>query len=257
MKTEQLYTVSQVARMAHVTVRALHHYHDVGLLEPSERGGNGYRLYGDDDLSRLQQILLFRQLGFGLEAIGQLLGAGPPDRRQALAAQRELLVEQRLQTDAIIRGVDAAIRALDKGLPMDAKERFAGFESFDQSKYEDEARERWGETDSFKESMRRTKSYSKADWVKIKAEGEGIWERMGALLKAGEAASSEAAMDLAEEHRVHIDRWFYRCSSQMHGGLAQMYTADPRFAEYFESRHEGLAAFVQAAIEANGLRQAP
>ena len=80
-------TVSEVARLAHVTVRALHHYHEIGLLVPSERSPSGYRLYGDEDLMRLQQILLFRQLGFGLEATGQLLHATAFDRRRALEAQ--------------------------------------------------------------------------------------------------------------------------------------------------------------------------
>ena len=147
------------------------------------------------------------------------------------------------------------MNALDKGVPMKKSEMFDGFEDFDQSKYEEESKERWGDTEPYKESMRRTKSYSKADWAKIKAEGESVWERMGGVMDSGQDADSEAAMDLAEEHRAHIDRWFYSCSHQMHGGLAQMYTADPRFAEYFESRHQGLAAFVRRAIEANVLRR--
>ena len=249
------FTVSQVAELAHITVRALHHYDELGLLVPSERAPNGYRLYRQKDLARLQQILLFRQLGFGLEAIGQLLEAPTFDRRKALEAQRELLLEQRRQTDAVIRGVEAAIQALENGRLMDKKTMFEGFEEFDHSKYEEEARERWGQTDAYKQSMKRTRRYSKADWGKIKAEGEGIWERMGALMDTGAEGGSAQAMALAEEHRRHIDRWFYPCSHEMHAGLAQMYTADPRFSEYFESRHEGLAAFVQRAIEANGSRE--
>lgn len=252
--TAERYTVSQVASLAHVTVRALHHYDAVGLLVPSERADNGYRLYDDADLTRLQQILLFRQLGFGLDAIGQLLEATARDRRQALQAQRDLLVEQRRRTDAIIRSVDAAIRALDNGEPMDKDVMFEGFEDFDQSKYDEEAKERWGETDAYKESMRRTRSYSKTDWAKIKAEGEGVWERMAALMDAGAAADSEEAMDLAEEHRTHIDRWFYHCTHAMHAGVSQMYTDDPRFREGFEKRREGLASFARRAIEANGER---
>lgn len=248
------YTVSQVAALAHVTVRALHHYDETGLLVPSERADNGYRLYDDADLARLQQILLFRQLGFGLEAIGQLLEATAHDRRRALVAQRDLLAEQRRQTDRVIRGVDAAIRAMDNGGPMDKKTMFQGFEDFDPSKYEEEARERWGKTDAYKESMRRTKSYSKADWAKIKAEGAGVWERMAALMDQGVEPESGEAMALAEEHRTHIDRWFYDCSHAMHTGVSQMYTDDPRFKEGFEKRREGLAAFARQAIEANGRR---
>ncbi|MGI9626918.1 MAG: MerR family transcriptional regulator [Longimicrobiales bacterium] len=254
MKDEERYTVSQLARLAHVTVRALHHYDEIGLLVPSERGANGYRLYAGQDLERLRQILLFRQFGFGLEKIGGLLNASEDTRLLALEEQRRVLKERQSQTRAVIKAVDRALTELKEGVQMNDKTMFEGFESFDHSKYEEEAKERWGDTDAYKESKRRTKSYSKEDWVKIKAEGESCWERMGHLMDAGNEADSEAAVALAEEHRIHIDRWFYPCSREMHGSLGQMYTADPKFTEYFESRHEGLAEFVRRAIEANGDR---
>ena len=256
MATPDRFTVSQVARMAHVTVRALHHYDAIGLLVPLERGANGYRLYGEGDLLRLQQILLFRQLGFGLDAIGRLLDAAAFERQAALEAQRELLLEQRRRTDAIVRGVDAVLKTLEKGGQVDTKEMFDGFQEFDQKALQEEAEARWGNTESYKESMQRTRSYSKDDWASIKQEGEDIWERMGALMDSGGSAEGSEAMDLAEQHRLHIDRWFYPCTHGQHSALGQMYTADPRFTEYFEKRHVGLAAFVQAAIEANGVRGA-
>lgn len=244
-------TVSQAAEVAHVTVRTLHHYDEIGLLVPSGRAPNGYRLYGDEDLARLQQILLFRQLGFGLEAIGQLVDATMYERRRALEAQRELLLEQRDRTSAIIRGVDAAIQALENGITMDKSKMFDGFDDFDPTKYEEEAEARWGQSDAYKESMKRTRSYSKDQWAEIKSEGDGIFERMAALMASGVEADSEGAMDLAEEHRGHIDRWFYPCSYAMHASLSTMYTADPRFAAFFEKRGEGLAEYVRLAIEAN------
>ena len=249
-------TVSQVAQVAHVTVRALHHYDEIGLLVPSGRGPNGYRLYDDGDLARLQQILLFRQLGFGLDAIGQLVDAAVYERRQALEAQRALLLEQRDRTNSIIRGVDAAIAALENGVPMDTTKMFDGFDEFDPSKYEEEAKERWGQSEAYKESMKRTRSYSKAQWTEIKAEGDAIFERMAAAMASGIEADSDGPMDLAEAHREHIDRWFYPCSHEMHEGLSSMYTADPRFAAFFEKFGAGLAEYVRHAIEANVRRAA-
>lgn len=254
MEQEERYTVSQLARLAHVTVRALHHYDTLGLLVPSERGKNSYRLYGEADLERLQQILLFRQFGFSLEATAGLLNASVEHRQRALEEQRRVLKERQARTGAVIKAVDRALTALKEGIPMDKKAMFDGVQDFDHSKYEEEAKDRWGDSAGFKESQRRTKSYSKEDWARIKAEGEGVWERMGQLMDEGGEADSDAAMALAEEHRAHIDRWFYPCSYDMHGGLAEMYTADPRFTEYFESRHVGLTEFVQRAIEANGER---
>ena len=235
-------------------MRTLHHYDRIGLLSPSRRSGSGYRLYDYDDLERLRQIRLLRELRFGLEGIEQILDAPAYDRRSALIAQRELLRERQERTDSIIRGVDRALAALEEETNMDATEMFEGLEEFDHTQYEDEVKERWGDTDAYRESMRRTRRYGKADWARIKAEGEGVFARLARLMTEGEHAAGRAAMDLAEEHRCHIDRWFYPCSHTMHGCLAEMYTADPRFTEYFEKRAEGLAVFVQDAIKANEAR---
>ena len=254
MNADHMLTVSRVAELAHVTVRTLHHYDEIGLLVPSGRAPNGYRLYGDEDLARLQQILLFRQLGFGLDAIGQLLDATVYERKRALEAQRELLLEQRDRTDSIIRGVEAAIKAIEEGVPVDKDEMFEGFDGFDAGEYAEEAEARWGQSDAYKESMKRTRSYSKDQWAEIQGELDGILARMVAAKESGLAPDSEDAMDLAEEHRGHIDRWFYPCSHAMHGGLAAMYTGDPRFAAFFNQRGEGMAEFVQRAIEANQRR---
>ncbi|MDE2870328.1 MAG: MerR family transcriptional regulator [Gemmatimonadota bacterium] len=252
--TDDLYTVGQVAALARVTVRTLHHYDRIGLLSPSRRSARGYRLYGYDDLERLRQIRLMRELRFSLEAIGQMLEAPAYDRRSALIAQRELLRERQERTDSIIRGVDRALTALEEETTMDATEMFEGLEDFDHAQYEDEVKERWGDTDAYRESMRRTRRYGKDDWARIRKEGDGVFARLAELMAEGAHAAGRAAMDLAEEHRSHIDRWFYPCSHEMHRCLAEMYTADARFTEYFEKRAEGLALFVQDAIMANEAR---
>ena len=252
---EDLHTVGEVAALARVTVRTLHHYDRIGLLVPSRRAESGYRLYGYADLERLRQILLLRELGFGLDAIGQMLDAGAYDQRRALIAQRELLRERQRRTESIIAGVDRALEAMEEKRPMAKAEMFEGLEDFDHEQYEDEARERWGKTDAYKESMRRTRRYTKDDWTRIKAEAEDVMARLAALLGEGAEAASRSARALAEEHRCHIDRWFYPCSHQMHAGLADMYTADPRFTEHFEKRGEGLAAFFREAILANAARR--
>ncbi|WP_419161625.1 TipAS antibiotic-recognition domain-containing protein [Candidatus Palauibacter sp.] len=118
----------------------------------------------------------------------------------------------------------------------------------------DEARERWGHTDAWQKSVQRTRGYTEDDWARIRAQSDGVFERMAALMADGVRPTSAAAMDLAEAHRRHIDRWFYACTPDMHRGLASMYTADPRFTAYFEERHAGLAAFVADAIRANAAR---
>lgn len=122
---------------------------------------------------------------------------------------------------------------------------------FDHTQHEAEARERWGDTDAYKESSRRTKQYSKDDWAKINAAQEGIEAGFADALASGEAPDGERARHLAEQARLHIDRWFYPCSHRMHAGLADMYVADARFKAHYDDRAPGLADFVSAAIKAN------
>lgn len=253
-EAKKSWKVSEVARLAHVTARTLHHYDELGLLVPSQRSATGYRLYCERDLQRLQQILLFRELGFTLEAIQQLLDAPAFDRRTALRAQRDLLVERKQKTEAVIRALEKTMELMERGKKMDTKRLFDGFEHFDHAQYEDEARERWGDTAAYKESMRRTRQYSKADWTKIKAEGEAVTQRLADLMTAGRKPDDAEVMAAAEQHRLHIDRWFYPLSHQAHVGLGDLYVSDPRFTEYYEKRAPGLAAFAAAAIRANAER---
>lgn len=251
--------VSEVARMARVTVRTLHHYDEIGLLEPSERSDAGYRLYSRPDLERLHQILLYRELGFTLETIGNVLDEPALDRRTALAAQRELLLEKRRRTDAMIRAVDRALDTMEGGTSMDAEEMFEGLAEMPEdmrehgAKHAREAQERWGETDVYRESMRRVKGFSEDDWEEIRVESEAQEARMAELLTAGADPEGEEAMDTAEAMRRHVGR-FYPCSPEMHVGLADMYEADPRFTAHYEERAEGLASYVARAIRANAAR---
>ena len=123
---------------------------------------------------------------------------------------------------------------------------FDGFEN----PYAEEAEQRWGHTDAYKQSAQRTKSYVPEDWQRIKVESGGITQRFAELMRAGEPAGGGAAVALAEEHRTHISRWFYDCSPQMHRGLGEMYVADPRFSKHWDDVEPGLAAYVAEAFAA-------
>lgn len=114
-----------------------------------------------------------------------------------------------------------------------------------------EAERRWGDTEAWRESQRRTGRYSPEQWEAIKAELDGIESRMAEVMRSGAAPDSPEAVAVAEEARLHIHRWYYPCSHAMHAGLAEMYTADPRFRAHYDDRAEGLAAFLSDAIRAN------
>jgi DNA-binding transcriptional MerR regulator len=234
--------------MTGVSIRTLHHYDDIKLLVPKTRTRAGYRLYNDDDLFRLQQILIGRELGLSLEEIRRSLDDPRFDRRKVLIEQREQLKKRAQQTNAMIGAVDAALAALGrkaKGGDVDLKEIFDGF---DPAKYEDEARERWGKTDAYKESMKRTKRYTAEAWKAIKAEQAAIYKDAAAAMKAGKKPSDPEVMEIVERHRLSIDRWFYPCSTEMQRGLASLYESDGRFAESIDKNGEGLTSFLVAAI---------
>lgn len=246
-----LLTVGEVAKLAYVSVRTLHHYDDIGLLEPARRTDAGYRLYGPVELARLHEVLLFRELGLSLDVIADLLDQPAADRARALLTHRRALEQRRRRTDAVLRALDRAIEALEQGEAMSEQQLFDGFEDFDHARYDEEAEARWGGTDAYRESQRRRASYDKRDWAAMKLEADEIMQRFAELLWAGTDAAGETATALAEEHRRHIDRWFYPCPPAMHAGLADMYESDARFGEYFEKRAEGLTEYVAAAIRAN------
>jgi hypothetical protein len=129
-----------------------------------------------------------------------------------------------------------------------------GTGGFDAAAYEEEARRRWGDTEAYEESARRTRNHSKEDRARIEAESEAVEARMAELMKAGAPADGDEATAMAEEARLHIDRWYYPCSRKMHAGLAEMYTADPRFRAHYDDRAAGLADYVATAIKANAVK---
>jgi hypothetical protein len=153
----------------------------------------------------------------------------------------------------MIRAIDAALAILEDGSGenTDMKQIFEGF---DPAQYEAEAKARWGHGDSYEESAKRTKSYGPEEWKRIQAEQASLYTDAFAALQAGLAPDSVAAMDIAERHRLFIDRWFYPCTFAMHAGLADGYEADSRFAENIDKFGAGLTPFLSAALRANARR---
>lgn len=246
-------TVGQVAETFGVTVRTLHHYDAVGLVVPSARTHAGYRLYTDADLARLSTVVTYRRLDLPLDEVKDLLdGDGTPEEH--LRRQRAVVVSRLGELEELVTAIDRALEREMTEQPAtteDLKELFGdGFSE----EYQQEAQERWGETDAWKQSKRRTDAYTKADWEAIKAEQEAVGAELVAALQAGEPPTSERAMDAAEAHRVQIERWFYDLDHDFHRNLGDMYVADPRFTATYEEQAPGLAQYVRDAIHANADR---
>lgn len=248
------WTVGEAARLSKVSVRTLHHYDEVGLLEPSDRSDAGYRLYTVADLERLQQILLFRELGFTLPEIRSIVLDPGFDRAGALKAQRTLLAEKARRTEAAIDAIDLQLLEMEEGIPMtkdEASTMFGElFDGFDPAEYEDEVKERWGETDSYQQSAERTSRYGPTEWKAIKTEAQAQGVAFVALMRAGVPADSTEAMALAEADRVHISKWFYDLPIEHYASMAQIWVTDPRFTKNIDKAEPGLAAYKYAAVQA-------
>ena len=249
-------TVGQVADLVGTTVRTLHHYDEIGLLAPSGRTPAGYRLYTDDDITRLQHVVVYRRLGFALEEIPLLLNDPDADVVQHLRRQRAAVASRLDELSGLVVAIDRALEAQMTGINLTKEEQRELFGEGYSEELAREAEERWGDTDAYRESARRTVEYTKADWLEIKAEMEAVGTAFVNALQSGEPATSERAMDAAEQARQQIDQRFYPCSPEFHRSLGDMYVADPRFTMTYEDMAAGLAQYVRDAINANADRQA-
>jgi DNA-binding transcriptional MerR regulator len=239
-------TVKDVSELTGVSVRTLHYYDEIGLLK-ADRSQSGYRLYSDADLLRLQQILIGRSLGLALEDIRSSLDDPKFDHVKALKEQRARLAERLSETHRMIASIDATLTHLKKDEPMAGKSMFDGFEP---EKYEEEAKQRWGNTDAYKESSRRTRKYGEKDWAAINAESDAIFNDAAKAMAAGAKPDSAEGKALAGRHRAHIDRWFYPCPPNMHAALADMWEADERFKSNIDKHGAGLTAWLASAVRA-------
>jgi MerR family transcriptional regulator, thiopeptide resistance regulator len=248
------WTVGDVAKLTGVSVRMLHHYDEIGLLQP-RRAASGYRRYDAADLERLRRILYYRELDFGLDEIRELLDRPGRESDDHVRRQHKLLHERIGRAEQLLAALQKEMEARRMGMSLTPEEQFEVFGT-DRvgGEWADEAEQRWGDTEAFRESARRTARYSKDDWIALKAEADEGLRAFAAAMSDGAPVDGTRAMDLAETHRQYLTRWFYDCSHELHRGLAQLYLADERFSATFDSVAPGLAAYVAASITANAER---
>lgn len=229
--------VKEVANLVGISVRTLHHYDEIGLLTPEETTESGYRLYSDDNLETLQQILFFKELGFPLKKIKGIINNPSFDRKEALVLHRKMLLEKRSRLDKVIATIDKTIQHSKGEIQMTNKEKFVGFD-FSQNPYEQEARERWGN-----EAVDKA---NKVDMTKEKQEEyNAIYRKLAALRH--DSPESEQAQEAIQEWYNYLQN-FGHYSLDAFKGLGQMYVDDERFTKNIDQFGEGLAKFMQDAM---------
>jgi hypothetical protein len=170
-----------------------------------------------------------------------------------LLAQRGELAARAERAADMIRAIDAALTAIEER-DMGKVDMKKVFDGFDPAQHEDEVKQRWGTTDAYKVSAQRAKSYTENDWQKLNQEQASIYADAFAALNDGVRPDEPRAMDVAERHRLSIDRWFYPCSPAMHCGLADLWEADRRYADNIDKHGAGLTEYLAAAVRANASR---
>jgi DNA-binding transcriptional MerR regulator len=238
------YTIKEIADLAGVTNRTLRYYDEIGLLSPADTGDNGYRYYDQDSLLQMQQILFFRELDVPLKDIQLFMSRPDFNMLDALEKHRTALQKRAQRLDKLIDTVDQTIATIKGERTMTARNYFEGF---DENQYEDETRERWGNTPQFVESQKKWASYSKDQKDAIKAEGRRLAERM--VGQNPKTTPDDAGVQAAiGEYYDYINKYFYTCEVGSLRGLADMWVGDARFASNYEKIREGGAAFVREAV---------
>ncbi|NLE52995.1 MAG: MerR family transcriptional regulator [Chloroflexi bacterium] len=244
MTTETRYTVRQLAKIAGVSVRTLHHYDAIGLLRPPRDPSNGYRRYDHQAVLRLQQILFLRELGLSLDEIRAALDRPDFDLLRALEQHRKALRERQERLARLAQTVERTIQHLRGEIEMSGDELFVGFTPEQEAAYEEEAAERWG--DGVHESNRLWRSYSDEKKRAVLQEGQAIYRDLIAAMPEGPA--SAAAQDGIRRWHENM-RNFYEPTPEVLLGLGNLYNDDPAFNATFVKMHPDLASFMREAIK--------
>lgn len=234
--------VKDFAAFTGVSVRTLHYYDEIGLLKPAVvEGSSGYRYYDETSLSRMQEILFYRELDFPLKSICGILSSPNYDKEKALLEQKELLTMKKERLERLIAAVDDALKG---EIVMDA------FENNDFEQYRSEVEERWGKTRAYAEYAEKRKDFPKDKHNAMLAGMEKILGEFAICMENGHAPDSSKAQSLVRMLQEYITVNFYNCTIPILSGLGQMYVADERFKKNIDKHGDGTAAFISLAIRA-------
>lgn len=251
MKT---YTVKNLSKIANVSVRTLHYYDEIGLLKPQSRSKSGYRLYGQDELLKLQQILFFRELELPLEKIKKVIHQSDFDINQSLKSHRQKMLDRIKQFKILIQTIDNTLNKLNHNTIMTDEQLYEGFASKDDPTgvktgkvYAKEAVEKW-DPKTVKASQQKMRDMNPSQWKKIQAEGVEITKKLASLMQSGLSTTDVEVQQVISEHFEHM-KHFWPVNKDKYLHLGRMYVADDRFKDHYENYAKGLAAFICEGIE--------
>ncbi|WP_081393787.1 MerR family transcriptional regulator [Actinomyces naeslundii] len=243
-------TVGEVSTLLGVSVRALHHWDETGLVHPSRRSAAGYRLYCEADIMRIQQVLVYRQTGMNLAGIKMVLDEPETDAMTHLRRQRELVQGQVSHLQQMLNSIDMVMEIHQSGARISVAEMAEIWGTDWDPVYIEDAHAQWGDTEDWAESFRRKAQMSRADWERAHEETVALETALAEAMRSGVKPGSPEANALARWHRKDFNRWF-EVSTSKQVLIARGYVADERYARYYDKRAPGLAAWLKDVIDAS------
>ena len=244
------YTVQKLGALAGISTRTLRYYDEIGILTPKRISSSGYRIYGQNEVDRLQQILFYRELGVSLENIKEIVTAPAFNREKALSEHHEKLLEKRKQLDLLIANVEKTIELTEGRIIMSDHEKFEGFKQKmideNEKKYGEEIRTKYG-TDTVEKSNRKVSNMTQAQYEEVTKLANDVKETLAAAYASGDPAG-ELAQKAAGLHKKWLCYFWDGYTKEAHAGLAQMYVDDERFTAYYDEIKPGTAKFFRDAI---------
>ena len=240
-----MYKINEISKITGISPRMLRHYDKLGLLRPNKSNDNNYRIYTNNDLCKLQEILFFKELEFSLEEIKTILENPNYNRMEAFKLQKNLLLKKIERLNSIVKTLDSSIEN-SKEEKMNEKD-FKSFSMKEIEKYQNEAKKLYGNSIAYKEYEEKSKNYKKNDFDKIQTEMNEKLSSIAKFMDKGyDSVEVQGALD---EYRKYIDTNFYHCTLDIFRGLGELYISDPRFTKNIDSIEVGLSRFLKEAID--------
>ena len=245
------YSINELSKIAKISTRTLRYYHEIDLLKPKRINSSGYRIYGENEVDKLQQILFYKAMGFKLEDIRNIVNSPSFDIMLALDNHKKELIKKRDEIDLLIENVEKTISYKKGEIKMSDKEKFEGFKKDlvkqNEEKYGKEIREKYGDK-QVDQSNRKMLGLSEEEFRKFEQLGRDIIEKLKEAMEENNP-SGEKAQEACELHKKWLGYSWNFYTKEAHRSLGEMYVSDERFKKYYDNNKLGMAEFFRNALD--------
>ncbi|WP_455539918.1 MerR family transcriptional regulator [Terrisporobacter sp.] len=245
------YSINELSKIAKVSTRTLRYYHEIDLLKPKRINSSGYRIYGEGEVDKLQQILFYKSMGFKLEEIKNIVNSSSFDIMTALNNHKKELIKRREEIDSLIENVEKTISYKKGEIKMSNKEKFEAFKkdliNQNEEKYGDEIREKYGYS-QVSSSNDKIMGLSEEEFKNFQALENQIIEKLKVAMEEDDPYG-KIAQEACELHKKWLGYSWNFYTKEAHRNLGQMYVYDERFKKYYDDKKKGMAEFFRDALD--------